>query len=79
MDTDVIHPDSISQVYAPGQMPQPRPGLGGPGASAPAGPQEPSAPRFTLPLRDLTANDGDQAVFRVFYQGQHRHRCAMHS
>ena len=26
-------------------------------------------PRFTLPLRDLTVNDGDQAVFRVCYQG----------
>lgn len=72
MDTDVIHPDSAPRVYAPGTLPDYKsdtfsvpPGGVSPGTV----PQEPSAPRFSLPLRDLATNDGDQAVFRVFYQG----------
>ena len=50
-------PLQTEETFAPSNIP-------GPGS-----PQEPSAPKFTLPLRDLTTNDGDQAVFRVFYQG----------
>ncbi len=27
------------------------------------------APRFTMPLRDLSVNDGDSAIFKVMYRG----------
>lgn len=31
--------------------------------------KEPEAPRFTLPLRDQQVNDGDKAIFKVFFRG----------
>jgi len=31
--------------------------------------REPEAPKFTMPLRDQQVNDGDRAVFKVFFRG----------
>ena len=33
-----------------------------------SGPDE--APRFTMPLRDMTINDGEKAVLKVCFQGR---------
>ena len=43
--------------------------LSEPCAVIPLFPPEESAPRFTMPLRNLSTNDGDRAVFRVFFSG----------
>jgi len=43
--------------------------LSEPCAVIPMFPPEESAPRFTMPLRNLSTNDGDRAIFRVFFTG----------
>ena len=73
-------PDMVDGPITPEGAPRVQSGLPGQLGIQPQGPggqmTEPCAvipvlepPRFTLPLRDLTINDGDQAVFRVCYQG----------